>query len=385
VTRCRIRFVITAAVAAALATACFAQALPDISNTSAPPLHTPGHALIDGPHETVNPANGQVSLRFAVPLPPGRQLTPQFSIAYDSGSSTTFFGTSPQLWPASGLLFQRGWSYTAPMLTNVRAQKDAGDSGLCDFSTSYVLQTDDGGRHEFGLSIAGYDKAPPVGYPDPCQGQTQITSQQTPDGWSASVSPDSPDSSFMNHAPTLVDPDGTTYTFGENAAHDAFASGFPITVVDRNGNILNYALSGSGAAFHVTDTLNRTVVSTSGFAQASDSIAVSGMATNYTVTWGSSWGTGGASIGTQGAGQFACPNRSATPFGSATAIVGLDTPEGHYSFEYDSSYGTLDRITYPNGGYVRYVWGVTSSPNEAAVIEYSPDPQLPPANCVAVY
>jgi len=226
----RIRFVITAAVAAALATACFAQALPDVSNASAPPLHTPGHALIDGPHETVNPANGQLSLRFAVPLPPGRQLTPQFSIAYDSGSSTTFFGPTPQVWPASGALFQRGWSYTAPMLTNVRAQQDAGDSGLCDFSTSYVLQTDDGGRHEFGLSIAGYDKAPPVGYPDPCQGQTQVTSQQTPDGWSASVSPDNPDSSFMNHASTLVDPDGTTYTFGENAAHDAFASGFPITV-----------------------------------------------------------------------------------------------------------------------------------------------------------
>jgi YD repeat-containing protein len=53
------------------------------------------------------------------------------------------------------------------------------------------------------------------------------------------------------------------------------------------------------------------------------------------------------------------------PVGSFTAVTSVSLPDGtqsnaatKYTFSYDPVYGTISKINFPTGGYVRFVWGV---------------------------
>src|SRR5260370_33581427 len=75
-----------------LAAICFALALAlparaqitNVTNATSTPTPGSGHDYIQMLSETVNPANGSLSLRIGAPIPPGRQLTLPFAFAYDS-------------------------------------------------------------------------------------------------------------------------------------------------------------------------------------------------------------------------------------------------------------------------------------------------------------
>ena len=56
----------------------------DVGDATATPIPGAGHDYIKFLSETVNPANGSVSLRIELPVPKGRGMTPSFSIDYDS-------------------------------------------------------------------------------------------------------------------------------------------------------------------------------------------------------------------------------------------------------------------------------------------------------------
>src|SRR6185437_2864133 len=73
-----------------LSSACWAQ-LPQAGDTTSPPTPGVGHDYLHSPVETVNPANGSVSIRIPVRIASGRELTIPFSIAYDS-SGAFFIG-----------------------------------------------------------------------------------------------------------------------------------------------------------------------------------------------------------------------------------------------------------------------------------------------------
>ena len=101
---------------------CWAQ-LPQAGDTTSPPTPGVGHDYIHSPVETVNPANGSVSIRIPVRIPSGRELTIPFSIAYDSSGS--FYvgeqqgGGQPVLRTTTNVLFsQGGWSYTFPVVSS---------------------------------------------------------------------------------------------------------------------------------------------------------------------------------------------------------------------------------------------------------------------------
>ena len=51
----------------------------NVTNETSTPIPGAGHDYIKMVSETVNPANGSVSLRIGVPVPPGRGLTLPFS------------------------------------------------------------------------------------------------------------------------------------------------------------------------------------------------------------------------------------------------------------------------------------------------------------------
>ena len=64
--------------------------------------------------ETVNPADGSLSVRIHVPIPKGRGLTLPFAFAYDSNGIHYPLNSSTglPLWATDG----GGWNYTVPTL-----------------------------------------------------------------------------------------------------------------------------------------------------------------------------------------------------------------------------------------------------------------------------
>jgi hypothetical protein len=91
-----------------------------VTDQTSTPIPAAGHGYIQLLNETVNPANGSVSLRLQVPTPPGRDITIPFSFAYDSNGAHFLKGgaggyaqwTSNTQFLASG-----GWTYSVPMLS----------------------------------------------------------------------------------------------------------------------------------------------------------------------------------------------------------------------------------------------------------------------------
>ncbi|MGH9413243.1 MAG: hypothetical protein ACRD0Y_05830 [Terriglobales bacterium] len=168
-----------------------AQNIPTVGDTTAPAPVAPGHALIHGPHETVDPANGQVTLIFSIPLPgePGG-TQPHFAIAYSSAGAVFASGRPTGgafLYTQSSPLSSQGWSYTAPVLTFDVEQASPSDLATCQFSTEYVLQTAGEQRQSFFLSgvadVAGSEQQN-----DTCpQHYPQDTTDAEADGWRGSI------------------------------------------------------------------------------------------------------------------------------------------------------------------------------------------------------
>lgn len=73
----------------------------NVTNTTATPIPGAGHDYIRMLSETVNPANGSLSVRIDLPTPKGRGITIPFSVAYDSNgvnhleaNLNPYFGTA---------------------------------------------------------------------------------------------------------------------------------------------------------------------------------------------------------------------------------------------------------------------------------------------------
>lgn len=81
--------------------ACIAQAqITDVTDDQATPTPGVGHDYIHLLTETVNPANGSVSLRIQLPIPKSRGITVPFSIGYDSNG--LLYGVGDDGWLAWG-------------------------------------------------------------------------------------------------------------------------------------------------------------------------------------------------------------------------------------------------------------------------------------------
>jgi len=188
---------------------------------------------------------------------------------------------------------------------------------------------------------------------------------------------------------TIADADGTTYTFGVSGNHDdrdSHYSQIVSSIEDRNGNVITLTDLGAqhAGSFTATDTLGRTMLSTSGFGSNGDTVTVSGFGNPYTVGW-STIATGppvavGATLLYNGNGQCITtfPNISG---GGVSAIKSITLPNNTsytYTFSYDTSYGLVNQITYPNGGYVKYVWGL----NPLSEFDSIEDTTGGPNNCL---
>ena len=345
--------------------------ITNVTNTTSTPIPGAGHDYIKMLSETVNPANGSVSLRIQLPTPPGRKISLPFSIAYDSGGALHVMSDvgGQVVWADNAAyLSSGGWSYTVPMVSNTRVTEAlaGGFHGTCTYDSNYVFQDATGGRHSLYLSID-------VNTPLTCQNGTPIIPIQVftagDDYFSAALT--------TNSAPLLVaDADGTVYSVsnGTQLNHqggvDNAYSSLVSSIEDRNGNVMTLSDLNSqhAGSFSVTDTLGRTLLSTSGFGGATDTINVLGFPNSYTATWGrntANQAVGSVLLHSDGFGCNLIPNLTA---GGGIKQITLPNNQS-YTLTYDPNYGLLSKITYPDGGFVSYTWTMNTLSEYANLLD----------------
>jgi YD repeat-containing protein len=356
-----------------LAVAARAQ-LTSVAGSQAQPIPGAGHDYIHLLSETINPANGALSIRIAVPTPPGRGISVPFAFGYDSNaahhSPVPLFGSVAD---NPGYLSKGGWIYLVPQLSVIR--KDNSWTTLsprqtfdCYYFTDYMLIALDGQVHPLNISAAEAltaSNCTGIGYPP----ATGVRPAQHPTGSYdrfQATTPADPGPSGNPSSMTAADMDGTVYYFS-NSLSDPFhfitssQGGFsmlPDWIEDRNGNRITFTDDGNGK-FSVTDTLGRSLLTSSGFGTTGNTVTVSGIANPYTVTWGSS--SSNWSYNTQttyDGGSGSCASLNGTYMVTLPEITSIELPNGtSYQFQYDAVSGLLSKIIYPTGAYVRYLWG----------------------------
>ncbi len=246
--------------------------IPSTNVVYTPQWPTPGagHDYIHMLDETVNPADGNVSVEISLPVPPGRGLTIPFSIVYSSSNFGVMQRTQPNPWnPSSNFgggnysfLTSSGWSYTFPTLSYVMAYQQSGQvttdkgdvPGYCPYASNYIFQAPGSARRHQMLLSNVYTG---LSLPAPGTTGTSIPGDYCFGGGSGSAFLWGGDEEFQAALPSNLDPrvtpsvavadaDGTIYTFaGSNSSNPSqwFFNGapnsevtFPTSIEDRNGN-----------------------------------------------------------------------------------------------------------------------------------------------------
>src|SRR3954464_8433951 len=95
--------------------------ITNVTNSTSTPTPGSGHDYIKMLNETVNPANGSVSIRIAPPVPQARGLTIPFTFAYDTNGALVLYsdaaGGGAGFSSNTTFLSQSGWSYGVPLLS----------------------------------------------------------------------------------------------------------------------------------------------------------------------------------------------------------------------------------------------------------------------------
>jgi RHS repeat-associated protein len=340
-----------------LAPALVAQ-ITQLTNETATPVPGVGHDYRHFLQETVSPVNGSVSLRIAIPTAASRGLTQKFSIDYDSAGVNYFTIENGYGNWASGDSFmfpKGGWSYNVPILTSVglNYEIDApppggvqGQPTYCPGQYQYMFTDIMGGRHSFP-NLTYFNSGNPGNCP-----------------FSNAVDGDSYYRAKLDSSGNVrvSDLDGTVYTYLLNQGYGGLSAGqaaafLPSQIEDRNGNQITSQLvvesQTMGGTF--TDSAGRTAVAWNAFGTTS-SVTVAPLG-SIQVTWGTAPSTFSGHSSSTGNYCFgASPANNTHP-----VIATITLPDNQtYNFHYDATYGLVDKITYPNGAYSRYVWGFNS-------------------------
>ncbi len=381
-----------------------------LNNDTQTPTPGSGHDYLNILDDTVNPANGSLSLRISVPVPPSRGLSLPFSFDYDSGgvasvqfsvngNGTGVVGWYPPSPPGNDPFYSTGWSFSIPQVSTNYQQFQCTYSGggppsyfNANVWNDYLFTDPHGSRHTLGVFATD---APTTGpsYICPFQPENEPFNilSSGDDFVSAALSgPDAYDDSLA-----VADADGTVYHFPAPDKGTFGVSGtIPDYIEDRNGNKVTLS-SGSGGSFTLTDTLGRQAVSSTGFglppgaSSGSNNVSVSGLNNAngyaYKVQWESvsgSYPSTSLSVASGSKnGSADCQQISGGVGG--TVVQSITLPNGtQYTFQYDPTTGLLSQITYPTGAIVVYTWGFISTWTGYANF---PDPVQPGAGCPTNY
>lgn len=256
--------------------------LPPKTDTTRTPIPGAGHDYLGGFTESVNPANGSVSLRIPLIVPPSRGITLPFQFLYDS-SGVNFLSQLPDRSTPGPLYWmttnqdsnlspygfsQTGWSAGIPQIsrrridwTTTNTVTDIGHIG-CHASIDYVYQDEQGVRHNLGLTT----------YSDPGgTGPCTINSQDWPAGFGGGIVTQGGEGSIVASlaSSSWSDEGSVGITEADGSGLGTFiALSNPIgvgTPGDRYGNYTNLSVV-NYPAFTYTDSSGRLAVQDSGFA-----------------------------------------------------------------------------------------------------------------------
>lgn len=373
-----------------------AQLVP-LSSDIMRPIPGAGHDYIKGLNETVNPANGSLSISIQLPTLASRGITLPFSVIYNSGivhhtavqeySGGTTAGLSID---GDGYIptdrSVNGWSDSIPYVAVSSLQTTQSGSAYsvsCSISSSYTIYSPSG--QSYPLGISAISPASGYGFADQnyCIDNSGWNGIESRDiyGYSAqlagicdgSTSGDStPGCGGAAPAFTVTDPDSTVYSFAANSYGNPADSTlstfvFPTTIEDRNGNIVRISpgqqSNGNGGLTPtvVTDTSGRSAV------QVNYNSSGAGPIQSYLVgglSYGVSYTTTAASYTAQSERvnqtSITCSANFQVNDSSLPVIQSITLPNGQqYVFKYDSTYGLVNEIDYPDGGWVKYTWGLS--------------------------
>ena len=325
-----------------------------IDDTTSTPIPGAGHDYIHLLAETVNPANGSVSIKIGPPMPKSRGIAVPFAISYSSnGLNHLIAGPSsnPALasWASNQDSFASGgWSYLYPLLRqdswtdhNYVLSGYNGSGPIytdypCYETSNYLFAEGTGGIHSLGLGAQVVGTPPPGGCPGAPTGAGGDSA------FFGKLVPIAGTSNFQSVPVTVYDKAGTIYYFTSlpgSSPTSTTVSGVPTYIEDRNGNKITATQNGN-TSFSFTDTIGRTAVSVPAFGPsgATNTISVGGL--NYQVTWKTVTGS------------YSLPN---------TSIMNTSPPSCVFP-GVGFSYMVVSQITLPNGQAYHFYYG-NDNPN----------------------
>jgi len=335
-----------------------------IDNTTTTPVPGVPHDYIQSLNETVNPANGALSVRIKAPTPQERGVNwPLYVFMYDSNQQY-------QLWPTwspfstGGVTGQNlnSLNYAAPLPPTLNGQTSTQSSTLpsgngtnttyyCNVTSGYMLTDPDGGLHGLGMTVTTPTYTVPPNQGSSCGSIPQIN---------VFAGGDIQYKAYIHNPTTAPNTVEVVDTHG-----DAVATGVNITgnvavgAEDVNGNETTATASSTGRTFSTSgqsgpgDTTTMTLPGVSGDYQqiwaASTTpsftlsfVPVSGTVCNGSITSITAGGT--------------------NPIVPVSRVSTVTLPDGlSYVFTYDSVYGLINKITFPTGAWVEYTWGINQA------------------------
>ncbi|HEX4005473.1 MAG TPA: RHS repeat-associated core domain-containing protein [Acidobacteriaceae bacterium] len=345
------------------------------------PVPGAGHDYIHLLSETVNPANGSLSITIRMPAPAGRGIDPPAVFRYNSGELSALTDVTQLAWatsqpPSNPLGPANGWgSADSTPLTGSATAWNFTSPGLhpavnCSYVSAYHFYDINGTAHTLANGAQALGQNADMASTCPStQAVPSIPILQPELEWNYSD----------GETVAILDPNATSDLAGGKAVPiyvmDAEGNGYSFTspeistqgpnqvaifatgMEDRNGNYLTQSgLSG-------TDTAGRamTLQIVPGAVPGTVIYTVAGIPNykvttiptpvHYSVTPTAQWVIEDA---------FYCAAGSSIPSNTATinVISDIELPNNqHYHFIYDQTYGTVNEIDYPDGGKVTYTWG----------------------------
>jgi YD repeat-containing protein len=349
---------------------------PSFDGTSVTPTTGVGHDYIQALNETVNPADGSVSVRIAAPTPQERGLNfPLYAYIYDTNGQIQLYPTYtsggsspyPQLlheveFYGSGINSTGGSTLTgAPSdqdniksftlqapgtLSKQHISLESGDSHTCEYTTGYVYTDNAGGRHPLGSMMymaAAYQNAASCGY-------FGVSEEVISTGGDGTV--------FGILDPNSISGDAYVYDLHGNQLNPDYK------IEDTNGNYLNgtgrpYAGSYSGGSVPT-------------------SLTIPGLGSAYTYSYPSISGQQ-LSFSLNPVGNSSNYSECPTTFTNGTAaytgntVIALPESGQTYTITFDPTYGLIKQIMYPTGATVTYTWENNAQSHSATFLQGNSD------------
>jgi len=346
----------------------------------------------------VDPLTGALSVRIPFTTTPegGRGPVLPVGLLYNSSattalqlSSTDYNGNLVYIWApggetGSGAAPPSGpWTVSGPFIypqqemipdqifwvsiSNGWAKVDHGYG--CTVHGPYAYKDENGDSHDMNIQVVSMNS------------QTNISNTCSNLGSGSFTNSTSDGSDLLTSQTGVTYPNGTVYSstpsvcteFNSSMTTCIQYSPTKGTMEDSNGNIASIVTNGSTT--NVTDAVGRNAYSTTLPMGTNPSTGVAyGImpSKSYTVTTYSATNQPEVStiqVGTASLGSFAMPHPAkgsseiaglvGTPAGSVAAVTSVTLPDSTaYQLQYDPTYANISKITFPTGGYVRFVWGV---------------------------